>query len=160
MSSQIASAECCPKFDPAPWDEKTFEWQNKRFIKDRVFTFLYMPLNFGRVIRRMMARIESAGAQAQDWMGLSDHTSRWNMDLYVAVDREIPGAQNTTLSGQFVSKVYEGAFRETGNWCKDFDGYVKGKGLDVRKWYMWYTTCPKCARKYGKNYVVIIGQMG
>jgi hypothetical protein len=25
---------------------------------------------------------------------------------------------------------------------------------------MWYTTCPKCAQKYGKNYVVIIAQVG
>ncbi len=24
-------------------------------------------------------------------------------------------------------------------------------------WYMWYTTCPKCAKKYGKNHVVILG---
>jgi hypothetical protein len=24
--------------------------------------------------------------------------------------------------------------------------------------YQWYTTCPKCAKKYGKNYVVIIAQ--
>ncbi|WP_369688185.1 hydrolase [Anaerophaga thermohalophila] len=23
---------------------------------------------------------------------------------------------------------------------------------------MWYTTCPKCAKKYGKNYVAIVGQ--
>ncbi|MCK7469725.1 MAG: 60S ribosomal export protein NMD3 [Desulfomicrobium escambiense] len=22
---------------------------------------------------------------------------------------------------------------------------------------MWYTTCPKCAKKYGKNYVAIVG---
>jgi hypothetical protein len=25
--------------------------------------------------------------------------------------------------------------------------------------YMWYTTCPKCAKKYGKNYVTIIAQI-
>jgi hypothetical protein len=160
MTSESPTVECCPRFDPAPWDQKTFQWDNKRFIRDRVFTFFFMPLNFGQVIRRMMANIDSAGAQALDWMGLSDHTSRWNMDLYVAVDREIPGADNVTLSGTFVSKVYEGPFKETGNWCKDFQNDVKAKGLDVRKWYMWYTTCPKCAKKYGKNYVVIIGRVG
>ena len=31
--------------------------------------------------------------------------------------------------------------------------------LNIGKWYMWYTTCPKCAKKYGKNYVVIVGQI-
>ena len=37
-------------------------------------------------------------------MGISDHTLKWNMDIYIAVDKEIPGDQNTTMSGTFVSK--------------------------------------------------------
>ena len=151
---------CCPKFDPGPWDGKTHEWKDKRFIKDRVRTFFYMPMNFGSVIKKMMGKIEGAGATTPDWMGLADHTSRWNMDLYVAVDKEIPGAENATLSGRFFSKVYEGPFKDTGKWCKDYEAMVKAKNLGVKKWYMWYTTCPKCAKKYGKNYVVIVGKTG
>ena len=118
-----------------------------------------MPFNFGKVITKMLAEIEKAGAKAEDWMGLSDHTSKWNMDLYVEVDREIPGAENVSLSGKFFSKVYEGAFKETGQWCKDFETLVKSKGMEIKKLYMWYTTCPKCVKKYGKNYVVVIGKI-
>ena len=153
------SHECCPKFDPAPWDDKIFEWTNKKFIKSRVFTFLHIPLNFGVVIRRMNALIEKAGGNARDYMGLSDHTSKWNMDIYVAVDREIPGAENVTLSGKFLSKVYEGPFKDTGKWCEDFAAFAQGKGLKIKKMYMWYTTCPKCEKKYGKNYVAILAQV-
>ncbi|MBU1088550.1 hypothetical protein KKC08_05320 [Patescibacteria group bacterium] len=40
-----------------------------------------------------------------------------------------------------------------------FKNVVKGKGMNVKKWYMWYTTCSKCAKKYGKKYVVIIGKV-
>ncbi len=151
--------ECCPKFDPKPWDERVFVWENKRFLKDKVFTLFYMPVNFGPVITKLMAKIEKAGAKAVDWLSLSDHTSKWNMDIYVAVDKEVPGAENVTLSGKFLSKVYEGDFKETGKWCEDFKQFAKGKGLEIKKWYMWYTTCPKCAKKYGKNYTVIIGQV-
>ncbi|HPW34543.1 MAG TPA: hypothetical protein PK367_02155 [Candidatus Paceibacterota bacterium] len=151
--------ECCPRFDPTLWDNKVFEWDNKKFIKDKVFTLFFMPINFGKVVSRMMAKIEKAGTKAQDWMGLSDHTSKWNMDLYLAVDREIPEAENVTLSGKFLSKVYEGSFKETGKWCEDFENYVKDKGFGIKKQYMWYTTCPKCAKKYGKNYVVIVGEV-
>ncbi|OFY44344.1 MAG: hypothetical protein A2X18_01690 [Bacteroidetes bacterium GWF2_40_14] len=147
---------CCPTFDPAPWDDKTFEWDNKKFIKDHVFTIFYMPVNFGGVIKRMDKKITSVGATMPDWLCLSDHTSQWNMDLYLAVDQEIPGADNRTLNGKFYSKVYEGDFRETGKWCKDYDEILKAKGLTCKKMYMWYTTCPKCAKKYGKNYVAII----
>ncbi|MFA5032852.1 MAG: hydrolase [bacterium] len=157
MSKEKPNTECCPKFNPAPWDNKMLEWDNKKFIKDKVFTMFFMPINFGSVVKRMMAKIEKSGGKALDWMGLSDHTSKWNMDLYVAVDREIPDIENISLSGKFFSKVYEGDFKDTGRWCKDFESQVKDKNLKVKKWYMWYTTCPKCAKKYGKNYVVIVG---
>jgi len=150
---------CCPKFDSAPWDGKTFEWQDKKFIKDKVFTLFYMPMNFGLAMKRVNEKVEKTDAIIQDGMWLSDHTSKWNMDLCVAVDKEIPNAENTTLSGKFLSKVYEGNFKDTRIWTKDFANYAKGKSMRAKKMYMWYTTCPKCAKKYGKNYVVIIGQI-
>jgi len=81
------------------------------------------------------------------------------MDLYLAVDKEIVNSENTTLSGKFYSKVYEGPFNDSGKWMKDFGNLTKSKGLTIRKQYMWYTTCPKCAKKYGKNYVVVMGQI-
>jgi hypothetical protein len=151
--------ECCPQFNPESWDNKTLEWDNKKFIKDKVFTLFFIPLNFGSVIKKLMAKIDKAGVNAQDWMALSDHTSRWNMDIYVAVDKEVPDAENVTMSGKFFSKVYEGDFKETGKWCKEFENYVKNKGVETEKMYMWYTTCPKCAKKYGKNYTVIIAKL-
>src|SRR4030042_4089429 len=100
--------ECCPKFDPAPWDGKLFEWNNKRFVKDKVFSVFHMPITFGKVITRMNEKIRNADATVSDWICLSDHTSKWNMDLYLAVDKEIPDIENTTLSGKFLSKVYKG----------------------------------------------------
>jgi hypothetical protein len=150
---------CCPKFNPEPWDEKVLDWRDKKFIKDKVFTLFYMPMNFGGVITRLMKKIEKAGAKTLDNLSLSDHTSMWNMDLYLAVDREIPGVENVALTGKFLSKVYEGDFKETGEWGEDFKKFAVGKGFKIKKWYMWYTTCPKCAKKYGKNYVVTIAEV-
>ena len=157
MSDQ--NEECCPKFDPAPWDGKVLEWENKKFIKGKVFTLFFMPVNFGSVIVKLMAKVKDAGAGTPENLCLSDHTSKWNMDLYLAVDKEIPGAENAALSGRFFSKVYEGDFKETGKWCRDFENIAKEKGMKIEKWYMWYTTCPKCAKKYGKNYTVIVGKI-
>ncbi len=151
---------CCPEFDPIHWDEKKFSWENKKFITDKVRTLFYMPLNFGKVMTRLSDTVTKANADMPDWLCLSDHTSKWNMALYLAVSKDIPGAANTTLSGRFFSKVYEGPFKDTGKWSKDFEGIAKSKGFQIKKLYMWYTTCPKCAKKYGKNYVVIIGQIG
>ncbi len=157
--SDTQSNECCPRFDPAPWDGKVFDWNGKKFIKDRVFTLFYIPMNFGRVITRMMAKVERSGASVPDWLCLSDHTSKWNMDLYLAVDRDIEGAETVPLSGKMLSRVYEGDFRNTGKWCADFEKRAGEEGLSIKKWFMWYTTCPKCAKKYGKNYVVIMAKV-
>lgn len=148
--------ECCPKFDPSPWDGKLFEWNQKRFIKDNVATFLHMPLNFGKVMKRLDEKVRNASATIPGQVCLSEHTSKWNMDVYLAVDKEIPDAENMTFSGKFLTKVYEGPFQDTGKWCKDFEQFASSKGVQISKWYMWYTTCPKCAEKYGKNYVVIV----
>jgi len=117
-SSADSNLICCPEFDTIPWDDQTVIWENKKFIKDKVFTLFYMPVNFGQVMKRFDEKLTKAGATMPDYLGLSDHTSKWNMDLYLAVDKEIPDAENTTLSGKFYSKVYEGPFRDTGKWCK------------------------------------------
>ena len=150
---------CCPKFDPAPWQDKIFTWEGKRFVKDRVWSFYYMPMNFGMVMRRLDAQVRAADAVMPEYLCLADHTSKWKIDIYAAVDKEIPGANNVKLSGRFLSRVYEGPFSDTGKWCQDFESYAREQSLFVHKCYMWYTTCPKCAKKYGKNYVVIVGQV-
>jgi hypothetical protein len=150
---------CCPEFEPKKWDGKILDWKNKRFIKGSVFTLFYMPLNFGGVITGLMKKIDSAGGKCPDGLCLSDHTSMFNMDLFVAVDKEIPGAVNAALTGKFLCKVYEGEFKDTKKWCDDFAMFAKGKKLDVGKMLMWYTTCPDCAKKYGKNYVAIVAKI-
>jgi hypothetical protein len=152
-------AECCPRFNPEPWNDRIIEWNKKKFIKARVFTFFYMPVNFGKVMRRLDTQVRKAGAEMIDYLSLSNHTSKWNMDVYVAVNKEISSAENTTLSGRYYSRVYEGPFRDTGKWCNDYEGAVKSKGYAAKKMFMWYTTCPKCAKKYGKNYVAIISEI-
>lgn len=159
MENEKPATECCPEFDPIPWNEKIFEWNEKKFIKDKVCTFFYMPVNFGKVIKRITAKVEKVQAAVPDWLCLSDHTSKWNMDIYLAVDKDVPDAENINLSGKFVSKVYEGNFKDTGKWMQDFKEYAKLNNYTVEKWYMWYTTCPKCAKKYGKNYVVILAKI-
>jgi len=159
MGEEIKDTGCCPRFDPKPWEDKTFEWKNKKFVKGRVFTVFFMPVNFGSIIKKLNSKVEAAESQIPDWLCLSDHTSKWNMDIYLAVDKEIPNAENITLNGRFLSKVYEGPFKDTGVWCKDFEAYAKKKGLKIKKMYMWYTTCPKCAKAYRKNYTVILAQV-
>ena len=64
-----------------------------------------------------------------------------------------------TLSGTFLSKVFEGSFRNIRTWVSEMQEYVKSQGRELQKLYFYYTTCPRCAKKYGKNYVVLLAQV-
>lgn len=158
-SNTSSNTNCCPPFDPIPWDGKVIEWKDKKFVTGSVITFFYWPLNFGSVISRMMKAVDAASAEAHNEPCLSEHTSKWNMDLYIPVNSDVPGLTSTTLSGKFFFKAYEGGYKEIDGWMKDFEKVTKEKGMSITRQFFWYTTCPKCAKAYGKNYVVLVGEL-
>lgn len=151
--------ECCPRFNPEPWDETELTWENRRFVKDRVTSFLHIPLNFGAVMKRNIGPIEAADAIPETRVILSDENSLWGADVYIEVTKDIPGANMASISGTFLSKVFEGPYRDMRKWIEAMKAFVLSKGKGLQKLYFFYTTCPKCAKKYGKNYVAILAQV-
>lgn len=151
-TTEKTEAICCPRFDPEPWHDQIIVWDQKPFIRDYIRTFLYMPLNMDKVMTRLFALADAAGAHTPEKLCLSEHTSRWKMAVYLAVTHPCPEGDNTRMSGRYYARVYEGPFRDTGKWMADFAQQVAVKPI-----YQWYTTCPTCAKKYGKNYVVLFG---
>ena len=151
--------ECCPPFDSEPWNGKAVTWDGKLFLQDRVRSFLHIPLNFGAVMIRSMAAIEAADAAPDEMVVLADENSLWGADVYVAISKDIPGAKTATISGTFLSKVFEGPYRHMRQWIGEMTSHVANQGKSLQKLYFYYTTCPKCAKKYGKNYVVILAQV-
>ncbi|MDP2918000.1 MAG: hypothetical protein Q8N68_00705 [bacterium] len=155
----IKSTGCCEPFNPAPWQEKEITWQDKIFVKDHVTSFFHIPLNMGKKIVKNMGLIERAGAKAPHQLMLTDEKSFWGSDIYIDVAREVPGAQMATLSGIFLTKVFEGPYQMAGKWAQEMKKYVENKGKKIKKLYLSYTACPKCAKAYGKNYVVLFAQI-
>ncbi len=149
---------CCPKFDPEPWNEKEIVWENKKCISDRVTSFFHIPLNFGQVMKRIMKKIEASNVSHEDIV-LSDENSLWGANVFVPVSGDIKDAKMTTISGTFLSKVFEGPYKNVRHWIKEMDAYVTVKGKEEQMRYFYYTTCPKCAKEYGKNYVVLLSKI-
>jgi hypothetical protein len=147
---------CCPRFNPEPWNEKEVTFQDKLFLKDHVRSFLHIPLNFGKVMVKNMDMIQQADALTPEPLMLSDEKSLWGADVYIAVSKEVPGAEMVRISGTFLTRVFEGPYKNAGKWAQEMKAYVKSKAKEIQKMYFFYTTCPKCARFYGKNYVVIL----
>ena len=159
MNQTIKSTGCCEPFDPIPWEDKEIIWKDKLFVKDHVSSLFHIPLNMGRKVIKNMELIEKANARAPYQLMLTDEKSSWSADIYIDVSNEVPGAQMVTLSGTFLTKVFEGPYQNVGKWVKEIKEYVKEKGKSLKKLYFSYTTCPKCAKAYGKNYVVLFAQI-
>jgi hypothetical protein len=150
---------CCLRFNPDPWDEKEIIFQNKLFIKDYVRSICHIPLNFGKVMVKNMKKIKQADALVSEPLMLVDEKSSWGSDVYIAVSKDVPETEMAKISGTFLSKVFEGSFNNMGKWVKEMQTFVKTKSKEVKKMYFFYTTCPKCAKFYKKNYIVILAEI-
>jgi hypothetical protein len=150
---------CCPKFNPEPWDEKEVTFRDRLFVKDHVTSFFHIPLNFGKVMVRNMEKIQAAGALEPEPVLLSDEKSLWGSDIYIAVSKDVPGAEMVKISGTFLTKVFEGPYKDIRKWMEEMKAWLESKAAKIKKMYFFYTTCPKCAKHYGKNYVVILAQV-
>ena len=153
------STGCCEPFNPKPWEDKTITWKGKLFVKDQVTSFLHIPLNMGGKITKNMALIEKANAKSPYQLMLTDEKSLWGSDIYIDVAKKVPGAQMMTLSGTYLTRVFEGPFQNVGKWVQEMQKYMEKKNKKIKKLYFSYTTCPKCAKVYGKNYVVLFAQI-
>ena len=151
--------ECCPRFVPDPWNETTLTWEDRRFVKDRVTSLFHIPMNFGAVMKRNAAKMEAADADPETMLVLSDENSLWGADVYIEVSKDVPDTEMTTISGTFLSKVFEGPYSNMRKWIAEMKTFVESQGNNLEKLYFYYTTCPKCAKKYGKNYVVLLAQI-
>ncbi len=92
-------------------------------------------------------------------MVLTNENSLWGAEHLFLVDKDVPGQEMITLSGDFISKVYDGPFKEVGNWAKEMMQMKDKSGRKVEDVYFFYTTCPGCAKAYGNSYVVAFGKL-
>jgi effector-binding domain-containing protein len=147
---------CCAVPNVAAWDEQEVTFENQRFIRMYTRSFLHVPLNMGKVMAALQATVVAAGVEMppQEAMILSREVSPWKAEQLYAVSKEIPGADNVTLNGTFLTKVFEGPFKNAKLWYEELLGYAKKTGHEPKEIYFFYTTCPKCAKHYGKNYVL------
>lgn len=150
---------CCARLRRHEFEEKKWIWKDKPFLKDHIRALLHIPLNYGSVISRDHAAIEEAAAYPSDPLWLADEVSPWGSDILMATDRPVPGKEMVALSGTFLSKVFEGPYRDIGKWIAAMNDYLASQGYTSQKLYFFYATCPKCAKRFGVNEVVLFAQL-
>jgi hypothetical protein len=156
--------ECCPTFHPEKWDDKTHHWNHKKFIKASVPTLFHIPLPpmIGKRVTKMMKMAEDSkklSDNKEEILLLFNDPSAFKSDMYLSVADNILGAVNTTLSGTYLSKVYDGAFNAVPKFIKQMDSYLAKQDRKARDYYVHYAYCPKCAKEAGHNYMVLFAQV-
>jgi len=149
---------CCAALDPAVWDGKTLTWTGKPFVKSHMRALFHVPLDFGAVVGKVHAAVEKSEAYPEEPFWLSDEVSLWRSDFYLAVDRDVTGMENAALSGTFLTKAFEGPYRDVGKWIAAMREHVAAQGYQILKLYFFYATCPKCAKRLG-NHVVLFAKV-
>jgi len=159
--TNVNKTGCCPAPDVKGWDNSKVVWKNKKFVKDHTVNLFHIPLNMGPMMKRITKKIRDAGAipPTENFVMLSYDPSLWRTEHYLSVTKKVEGVKNITLSGTFLTKVFEGPYRDAGKWYKTMEDYVKAKDMTPKKIYFFYTTCPKCAKVYGKNYCIAFAQV-
>ena len=150
---------CCPRIQPAPWHEQQLHFENKPFERASTIGLFHMPLNMGAVFSRTWDAIKEAHADDGGFLVLSHDDSPWHAEHLFAVSRPVAGAEMAYLSGDFVTRAFDGPYSRVRVWADEMAEYVKQLGRQLETLYFFYTTCPKCARYYGHNYVVGVAKV-
>lgn len=152
---------CCAIPDVSAWDEHEVTFENKLFIRRYTRSIFYIPLNMSKTMSALQERADDAFAEMppQEIMTLSRDLSPWKAEHLYAVSQTVDGADNVSLSGTFLTKVFEGPFKDAGKWHKELLAFVKDRHKKSSNTYFFYTTCPNCAKHYGKNYVIGLAQV-
>ncbi len=155
---------CCPEFHPARWDGKTHEWYNKPFIKETIPTLFHIPFPpmIGQKMTKMMKLIEDskmAEPNKEDILVLFHDPSAFKSEIYISVLGNVPNANNATISGSFVSKVFAGSYNGVPKFIKEMDAYLAKDNRKAKDYYVHYAYCPKCAEKFGSNQMILFAQI-
>ena len=91
--------------------------------------------------------------------GLFTDPSAFKSEIYVSVTGNVPEANNTSLSGTFMSKVFEGPYNSIPKHMKVMDEYLAKQDKKAKKYYVHYAYCPGCAKKFEYNYMILFAQV-
>jgi len=156
----VNTTGCCSKFNPEGWDGQELRFYYKEFVRATTKSLLHMPLDMGQVFSRVMGHIEDADAyNADNCIVLSRDLSASEAEHLFSISQPVPEEEAATLTGDFITKVFEGSFRHVKKWYEEMEDLVRFKGKTPTDVYFFYTTCPKCAKSYGKNYVVGVARL-
>lgn len=158
------SDECCPKFNPEKWEEKIYNWENKKFVKESMPTIFHMPLPgmIGSKVKKLFTPAQKTNAispNTDEVLLLFRDPSAFKSEIYLSVQKNVPELENTIISWKFISKVFDWPYRDIPKFIEQMKQYLSGLWETPKDYYIHYAYCPKCSQKYGHNYMIVFAQV-
>jgi hypothetical protein len=150
---------CCARFNPEGWDGAQLHFEARPFVRATTRSLAHIPLDMGRVFTRVLGHIAAAGAQdPHQVLVLSRELSAFRAEHLFAVTKPVEAEEMTTLSGDFTTRLFEGPYAQVRNWHRMLEEDALANGTPAKAIWFYYTTCPACAKAYGRNPVVGVTQ--
>jgi hypothetical protein len=164
MDMKETAEICCPLFHAERWDGKDEVWDAKRFIRAKMPVIFHIPIFplIGKAITKLMKQGEDAKMMPSDKeeaLVMFTDPSPFRSEILLSVSGDVPGADNVALSGRFLSKVYDGEYKDVPKFMKSMDAYLEGKGAKAKRYFVHYAYCPGCAKKYGNNSMILFAEV-
>lgn len=128
-------------------------------------TLFHIPLPsvIGKKTARLTQLKEAADkieANKEDVLLLFHDTGAFRSEIYLSTSGTVPEANNVTLNGKFVSRVFNGPYGAVPKFMKEMETWLSSDGLKALDYYIQYAYCPKCAKKFGANYMILFAKTG
>lgn len=125
---------CCPRFNPEGWDGQDLHFKDKPFIRATTKSAMHIPLTMGAVFARVQNQLQDAGGyDPDDFIVPSRDLSPWQAEHLFSVSRPVPGEEATTLTGDFVTRVFEGPCRDAKHWYHEMAALARERGRRPRR---------------------------
>ena len=122
---------CCPRFNPEGWDKRRLHFEDKLFVRAKTRSVNHVPLDMAPVFEKTFSDIEKAGAyDEKNFIILSRDTSPSDAEHFFAVSKEVPDQEIVHWSGDYVTKVFEGPYRDAPRWEEEVKAEATPEQVD------------------------------
>jgi hypothetical protein len=116
----------------------------------------------GKKVGKMWSQAEASGkveADKEEVLLLFTDPHPFKSEIFLSVTGQIPKAANETITGNFAARVFDGPYNAIPKFIREMDADLEAKGQKSKKYYVHYAYCPKCAKKYKHNYMILFARI-
>lgn len=139
---------CCPEGS----DGRHLHFEGKPFVRATTRGIMRIPSDMWSVFARVQTHVEDAAAQEPEgYRVFSRDISSSEGEHLFAVTAPVVNEEMTTLSGDFITCVFEGPYRNAKNGVHDTETAEIADGHQAKRIFTFYTSYPKFARLFGES---------